>query len=65
MIDALDDEPFLHAMMGACRDMILLALPCFGNGFIRELLKGRDFVPKGIGLSQEKKLARKALEHFS
>jgi hypothetical protein len=52
-------------MMGACRDMILLALPCFGNGFIRELLKGRDFVPKGIGLSQEKKLARKALEHFS
>jgi hypothetical protein len=39
-------------------------MPC--NGFIHELLKGRDLVPKGIGLAQWKKnLARNALEHFS
>jgi hypothetical protein len=30
MIEALDDEPILHAMMGACRDIILQALPCLG-----------------------------------
>jgi hypothetical protein len=65
MIEALDDEPLLHDVMGACRDIILQALPCLGNGFIRELLKGRDLILKGIGLSQWKKLLRNALEHFS
>jgi hypothetical protein len=58
MIEALDDEPLLHAMMGACRDIILQALPCLGNGFIHDLLKGRDLVSRGIGLAQSK-------EHFS
>jgi hypothetical protein len=28
-------------------------------------LKGRDLVPKGIGLAQQKNLVRNALEHFS
>jgi hypothetical protein len=52
MIEALDDESFLHVVMGACRDIILQALPCLSNGFIRELLKVRDLVSKGIGLAQ-------------
>jgi hypothetical protein len=65
MIEALDDEPLLHAVMGACRDIILKALPCLSNGFIHELLKGIDLVPKGIGLAHRKNLVRNALEHFS
>jgi hypothetical protein len=64
MIEALDDEP-LHAAMGACRDIILQGLPHLHNGFIRDLLKGRDLVPKGIGLAQQKNLVRNALEYFS
>jgi hypothetical protein len=51
MIEALDDEPLLHVVMGACLDIILQALPCLGDGFIHELLKGRDLVLKGIGLA--------------
>jgi hypothetical protein len=43
MIEALDDEPLLHA----------------DNGFIREMLKGRDLVPKEIGLAQQKKYGEK------
>jgi hypothetical protein len=65
MIGALDDEPLLHAMTGASRDIILRALQCLYNGFIHELLKDRDLVPKGIGPSQWKNVARNALEHFS
>jgi hypothetical protein len=49
MIEALDDEPLLHAMMGACRDIILQVFPCLGDGLIRELLKSRDLVLDGIG----------------
>jgi hypothetical protein len=52
MIEALDDEPLLHAATGACRYIILQMLPYLDNGFIRELLKGRDLVLKGIGLAQ-------------
>jgi hypothetical protein len=48
MIEALDDEPLLHAM-GACRDIIVQAFPCLGDGLIRELLKPRDLVLEGIG----------------
>jgi hypothetical protein len=64
MIEALDDEPLLLAMMEACKDVILHALPCLGNGFIHELLKGRDFVLKGIGLAQWKKLGKKCIGAF-
>jgi hypothetical protein len=64
MIEALDDEPLLHAVMGACRDIILQALPCLSNGFICELLKGRDLVPKGISLAQWKKLGKKCIGAF-
>jgi hypothetical protein len=64
MIEALDDEPLLHVMMGACRDIILLALPCLSSGFIHELSKGRDLVPKGIGLDQRRKLGEKCIGAF-
>jgi hypothetical protein len=64
LIEAFDNEPLLHAMMGACRDIILQALPCLSNGFIHELLKGRDLVPKGIGLAQRKKLGEKFIGAF-
>jgi hypothetical protein len=64
MIEALDDEPHLHAMIGAYRDIIMQALPCLGNGFICELLKGRDLVLKGIGLAQWKTLGEKCIGAF-
>jgi hypothetical protein len=51
VIEALDDEPLLHAMMGACRDIILQAFPCLGDGLISELLKSRDLVLEGIGFA--------------
>jgi hypothetical protein len=52
MIEALDDEPLLHAVMGGCRDIILQTFPCLGNGLIYELLKPRDLVPEGIDFAQ-------------
>jgi hypothetical protein len=64
VIEALNDEPLLHAVMGACRDIILQALPCLSNGFICELLKGKDLVSKGIGLAQWKKLGKKCIGAF-
>jgi hypothetical protein len=64
MIEALDNELLLHAVMGACRDIILQALPCLGNGFIHDMLKGRDLVPKGIGLARQKKLGEKCIGAF-
>jgi hypothetical protein len=65
MIEALDDEPLLHAVMGACRDIILQAFSCLGDGLICELLKYRDLIPEGNGFAQRKNMARNALEHFS
>jgi hypothetical protein len=61
MIEALDDEPLLHDVMGACRDIILQAFPCLGDGLIRELLKPRDLVPEGIGFAQWKKFVEKCI----
>jgi hypothetical protein len=51
MIEALDDEPLLHAVMGACRDIILQTFPCLSDGLIHELLKPRDLVSEAIGLA--------------
>jgi hypothetical protein len=65
MIEALDGEPLLHAVMGACRDIILQALPCLGNGFIQELLKVEILFRKALVLPNGKNLVRNALEHFS
>jgi hypothetical protein len=61
MIEALDDEPLLHVVMGACSDIILQTFPCLGDGLIRELLKPRDLVPEGIGFAQWKKLGKKCI----
>jgi hypothetical protein len=51
MIEALDDEPLLHVVMGACRDIILHTFPCLGNGLIHKLLKLRDLAPESIGFA--------------
>jgi hypothetical protein len=61
MIEDLDDEPLLHAVMGACRDIILQTFTCLGDGLICELLKPRDLVPKGIGFPQWKKHGEKCI----
>jgi hypothetical protein len=61
MIEALDDEPLLHAVMGACNDIILQVFPCLGDGLIHELLKPRDLVLEGIGFAQRKKLGEKCI----
>jgi hypothetical protein len=60
----LYDEPLLDAVMGACRDIILHALPCLGNDFIYELLKVTDIVLMGIGLAQRKKPGEKCIGAF-
>jgi hypothetical protein len=52
MIEVLDDEPLLHALMGAYRDIILQAFPYLSNGLTRELLKPRDLVPEDTGFAQ-------------
>jgi hypothetical protein len=61
MIEVLDDEPLLHAVMGACRDIILQTFPCLVDGLICELLKLRDLVLEGIGFAQRKKLCEKCI----
>jgi hypothetical protein len=61
MIEALDDEPLLHVVLGACRDIILQAFPCLGDGLIHELLKPRDLVLEGIGFAQWEKLGEKCI----
>jgi hypothetical protein len=61
MIEALDDEPLLHAVMGACRDIILQMFPCLSDGLIHELLKPRDLVSEGIGFAHWKKLGEKCI----
>jgi hypothetical protein len=61
MIEALDDEPLLHVVMGVCSDIILQAFPCLDDGLIRELLKPRDLVPEGFGFAQRKKHGEKCI----
>jgi hypothetical protein len=61
MIEALDDEPLLHAMMGASRDIILQMNSCLGVGLICELLKPRDVVPNGTGFAQWKNPGEKCI----
>jgi hypothetical protein len=61
MIEALDDKPLFHAVMGACRDIIMQAFSCLDDGLIRELQKSRDLAPEGIGFAQRKKLGEKCI----
>jgi hypothetical protein len=65
IIETLDDEPLLHAMMGASRDIILQMFPCLSDGLLSELLKPGDLVPVGIGFAQQNFFVRNALENFS
>jgi hypothetical protein len=61
MIEALDEEPLVHAVIGACRDIILQTFPCLIDGLIREFLKPRDLVLEGIDFAQWKKLGEKCI----
>jgi hypothetical protein len=47
--------------MGPCSDIILQVFPCLGDGLIRELLKPKDLLLKGIGFAQRKKLGEKCI----
>jgi hypothetical protein len=61
MIEALDDEPLLCVVMGACRDIILHTFPCLSDGLICELLKPRDLISEGIDFAQWKKFGKKCI----
>jgi hypothetical protein len=61
MIEVLDDDPLLHAVMGAWSVIILQVFPCLGDGLICELLKPRDLVPEVIDFAQWKKLGEKCI----
>jgi hypothetical protein len=61
MIEVLNDKPLLHAVMGACRDIILQTFPCLGDRLIHELLKPKDLVSEGIGFAQREKLGEKCI----
>ena len=52
MEETLNNQSFLHAVVGACCNIFLKSLPSFRDGFLRELLKPRDLAPEGICLSQ-------------
>jgi hypothetical protein len=62
MIEALDDEPLLLAVMGACKDIILQTFPFLSDGLICELLKPRDLLMQALVLTNRKNLVRNALE---
>jgi hypothetical protein len=61
MIEVLDDEPLLHGMMAACRDIILQTFTCLSDGLIRKLLKQRDLVSEGISFAQGEKHGEKCI----
>jgi hypothetical protein len=65
MEEVLDDQPLFHAVVWACCDIFLESIPSFRDGFILELLKIGNPIPKGVGLAHRKYLARNALEQAS
>jgi hypothetical protein len=62
MEEVLNDQPLFHAVVWACCDVSLEMFPGFGDGFILELLKIGNPIPKGVGFAHRKVLARNALE---
>ena len=62
--ETLNNQPFFHAVVGACCDVLLESLPSFRNGFIRELLKSRDLASEGVGFAH-REILRQALEQAS
>ena len=62
MEEVLNNQPFLHAMMWACCNVILVMFPDFRDGFIWELLNSRNPIPKGIiGLAYRKVLGQECI----
>ena len=57
----LNNQAFLHAVMGACCNVFLESLPSFRNGFIRELLKARDLTSEGIGFAHREILRQECI----
>jgi hypothetical protein len=65
MIEALDDEPLLYAVMGACRDIILQAFPCSVMVSSVSYWNPEILFRRALVLPDGKNLARNAWEHFS
>jgi hypothetical protein len=61
MIEALDDEPLLRAVMEACSDIILQVFRCLGDGLICELLKPEILFWRALVLPTGKKLGEKCI----
>ena len=58
MEETLNDQPFFHAVVGACCNVLLESLPSFRDGFIRALLKSGDLAPEGICLAHREVLGQ-------
>ena len=61
MDETLNEQPFFHAVVGACCNVFLESLPSFRNGFIWQLLKSRDFALEGIGFAHWKILCQECI----
>jgi hypothetical protein len=61
MEEVLDDQPLFHTMVRACCDIFLEMFPGFQDGFILELLKIENPVPKGVGLAHLKVLGQECI----
>ena len=48
-------------MVGACCDVFLESLPSFWNGFIRQLLKSRDFATESVGFAHREVLRQECI----
>jgi len=59
--ETLNNQSFLHAVVGSCCNVLLESLPSFQNGFVRELLKSRDFSSEGIGFAHRKVLRQECI----
>jgi hypothetical protein len=64
-IEALDDEPLLHAMIGACRDITLQMFPRLSDGLIVSCWNPEILFWRALVLPNKNNLVRNALEHFS
>ena len=61
MEEILNDQPFFHAVVGACCNVLLESLPRFRDGFIRALLKSGDLASEGICLARWEVLGQECI----
>jgi hypothetical protein len=61
MEEVLDGQPLFHGMVWACCDVFVETFPGYRDGFILELLKTGNLVPKGVGLSHRKVLGQEGI----